>query len=412
MNNQVTEFLNKHKISPESFTMEELCSHILDEMQNALDGKKSSMPMINSYCTPTDNVPSDEPVIVIDAGGTNFRTCLIHFDKDKKPIFEDFRVCAMPGSQGEVSAKEFFSIIADEIERLVDKSDRIGFCFSYAAQILPDHDGYPLFFSKEIKAPQVINKHLGKELLKELKRRGHNVDNKKVIIMNDTVTTLLAGLSELEKNNCGSCVGFILGTGTNAACTINGTIINEESGNLTFSLGDIDERFLNGTNNPEHYHFEKMISGAYLGPLAFEIIKQACEEGLFSEGFVKQFSTLDTLQTKHLSDFLRDQESPLDQCINTNEDTTILKDIILAFLERVAKLTAANLAASVIASDKVDNKPVLINADGTTFYKTEHLKEFTEKHLKSYLKEKGLSVVFTQIESSPAVGAAIGALSI
>lgn len=412
MKKQVSEFLMNHKISPKTVDMKDLVDHFLSEMQNALDGKESSLPMIDSYCKPVAKVASDEKVIVIDAGGTNFRTCLIHFDKDKKPVTEDFRKCPMPGSDKEVSAKEFFAKMADETERLIDKSDRIGFCFSYAVKILPDHDGYPLFFSKEIKAPQVINKNLGRELLKELKRRGHNIENKKIIIMNDTVTTLLAGMPEVEKKGCKSCVGFILGTGTNAACVINGTVINEESGNLKFSLGDIDEAFLKGTDKPDHYHFEKMISGAYLGPLAFAIIKQAVAEGIFSEGFAKQFGLLNGITTKEIGSFILDEVCVLDQCIATEEDTDNLKDILLAFLERAGKLTAANLAASVIASDGSKKGPVLINADGTTFYKTPHLKEFTEKYLNKYLKEVGRSAVFTQIESSPAVGAAIGALSI
>ena len=107
-------------------------------------------------------------MIVIDAGGTNFRTCLVTFDHNLNPVISDFRKSRMPGIEREVSAKEFFSIIADETERLIDKSDRIGFCFSYAATILPDHDGIPECFSKEIKASEVLGKHLGKEILKDI----------------------------------------------------------------------------------------------------------------------------------------------------------------------------------------------------------------------------------------------------
>ena len=53
----------------------------------------------------------------------------------------DFQKVGMPGAKKEVSKKEFFSILADNIQRFMGKSKKIGFCFSYAAEITPDHDG-------------------------------------------------------------------------------------------------------------------------------------------------------------------------------------------------------------------------------------------------------------------------------
>ena len=65
---------------------------------------------------------------------------MVTFDENLSPVISDFHKSRMPGIEREVSASEFFSVIADETERLIDLSDRIGFCFSYAAEILPDHD--------------------------------------------------------------------------------------------------------------------------------------------------------------------------------------------------------------------------------------------------------------------------------
>ena len=61
---------------------------------------------------------------------------------------------------------------------------------------------------------------------------------------------------------------------------------------------------------------------------------------------------------------------------------------------------------------KDKNHPVLINADGTTFYKTPYLKDSTVEYLKDYLEKKGRYVEFTQIEDSPIIGSAIGALAL
>lgn len=394
---KVEEFLSNHKLSPESFNIEDLCKYEMSEMEKGLKGESSSLAMIDSFCSPNVEIRPNEPIAVIDAGGTNFRTCLITFDDNQVPTISGFKKRTMPGSTSEVSAKEFFSIIADETQRLMDRANRIGFCFSYAAKILPDHDGIPLMFSKEIKAPEVIGKHLGKELFAEFERRGIDTSNKKIVILNDTVSTLLAGLSETKKQNCEGCVGFILGTGTNTALIHNNTIINTESGCLTVSGGDIDQEFLNSTKEPNKYHFEKMISGAYLGPTALIVLKHAKEEHVFSETFVVP----ESLETYQLSSIKADDS-------NDNENLQI---IIENFVKRAAKLTASNLAASILFTNYGIQKPVLINADGTTFYKLKGLKENTEKYLEEYLTTKGRKAVFTHIEDSPAIGSAIGALA-
>ena len=430
MKRQVEEFLNRHNLNADEISMDELCDLFLKEMKAGLAGKPSSLAMIPSFCSP-DAIPKEgEQVIVIDAGGTNFRTCLVTFDHDLNPIISEFKKSRMPGIDREVSAREFFSIIADETERLIDKSDRIGFCFSYAATILPDHDGIPECFSKEIKASEVLGKHLGKELLKELASRGHDVSKKKVLILNDTVATLLAAQAKNTKGSYDGCIGFILGTGTNTAYIekmenitkldpsiprVGSQIINVESGCLQLCLGDIDRRFLNTTKDPDLYGFEKMISGVYLGPLAYLVISQAVEEGLFSDSFREGFSHLKGLTTIEMNAFFHEEEGNVLASVATDEtDEDTLFEILGTFISRAAKLTAANLASAVLITDygKDEDHPVLINADGSTFHLTALLKSYTTEYLDAFLAEKGRRAVITQIENSPTVGSAIGALTL
>lgn len=394
MKQNVKDFLIRHGLNVSCFDIETLTNNIISEMEKGLSSK-SSLAMIDSYCKEAFSLTPNTNVLVIDAGGTNFRTCLVHFTDNLEPVIEDFRKSKMPGTNGEVSAKEFFSTIADETERLITKADRIGFCFSYEAKILPDHDGVPVLMSKEVKAPEIIGKHLGKELLKEFENRGYDVSKKKVIILNDTVTTLLAGLCKTEKLGCEGCVGFILGTGTNTAYPEKGTIINVESGGYNYVPGDIDKSFFDTTELPEYHKFEKVISGAYLGPLALEILKTAKKEKVID------FQIPDSFSTKDLGDGLDAKSFPSD-----------VQDILESFVERTALFTAANLCAAVIKSGYGKKKPMLINADGTTFYKTWKLDKLTVKFTEDYLKSKSLNVVFTLIDNSPVIGSAIGALSL
>lgn len=478
MRSQVEDFLNKHNLNPQGISMDGLCQYFIREMEKGLVGHKSSLPMIPSFCSPNAKPSSKEKVIVIDAGGTNLRTCIVEFDSALQPVIRDFKSTRMPGYKREVSAQEFFDVFANEVERLIDESNRIAFCFSYAATILPNHDGIPIKFSKEIKAPQVIGMPLGENLLSNLKSRGHDISRKKIIVLNDTVATLLAALSYDTSSKYDGCIGFILGTGTNTAYieqnsrihklpeghSMKGSqIINVESGCLNICLGDIDKEFLNSTVNPLTYNFEKMISGAYLGHLGWYIISTAVKENLFSSSFASRFNELapspNCIETMEISSFLSikdyssyDENSSsgfnpisnenvglLAKCVGLNghnlyghneessdekrdenaietcaSDAEILRDILTAFISRAAKLTAVNLAASVLMTSfgKNPNRPVLINADGTTFYKTTYLKQFTQEYLEEYLSQKKRSAVMVKIDNSPIIGCAIGGLTL
>lgn len=439
MQAKVVEFLNKHNLNPENISMDELCEYFMKEMKAGLAGKASSLPMIPSYCSPDGKPKAGQKVVVIDAGGTNLRTCIVEFSQDLKPEIKDFKKTHMPGSVGEVSAKEFFSLFADELTRIVDQCDRIGFCFSYAAQILPNHDGIPMLLSKEIKAPEIVGKKLGEGLLSELASRGHDVSDKKIIILNDTVATLLATQSQNMDNKYDGCIGFILGTGTNTAYIEKSSritklskeievsenqIVNVESGSLRLSLGDIDKAFLASTKDPDKYNFEKMISGAYLGPLGWFIIRTAIDEGLLSAKFIKQFDsfapTSSSITALDLSAFLELSESNevftnyIKGEESSRQDVYVSEYILRAHIARAAKLTAVNLASAVLITDfgKDKDHPVLINADGTTFYKTPALRELTIAYTTKYLASKGRYVEFTQIEDSPIIGSAIGALAL
>ena len=446
MQEKVLEFLNKHNLNPEEVNMDKLCEYFMQEMNAGLKGEPSSLPMIPSYCSPDGKPKAGQKVLVIDAGGTNLRTCIVEFSQDLKPEIKEFKKTRMPGSEKEVTAKEFIAVFADEIKRLIDQCDKVGFCFSYAAQILPDHDGIPMGLSKEIKAPEIVGKKLGESLFKELASRGHDVSDKKILILNDTVATLLAAQSQNTTGKYDGCIGFILGTGTNTAYIEKSSkitklpegqdvsenqIINVESGSLAFSLGDIDKAFLASTLDASKYNFEKMISGAYLGKLAWYIIRAAIDDGVLSPSFAEIFNSYapssNAVSTLDLSTFLEysDSKEVLSSYIDnasssaafsddSNEDAYILEDILKAHILRAAKLTAVNLASAVLITDFGKDKahPVLINADGTTFYKTPYLREYTVKYLTEYLESKGRYVEFTQIEDSPIIGSAIGALSL
>lgn len=403
MHNKVTQFIQNNHLGNDSVDISVLTTSFVSKMNEAIRVKSKSM-MINSYICTDFEIKENERIIVIDAGGTNLRTCSVYFDSNLQPVIEDFSKSTMPGVEKEVSSEEFFSCIADNVERLIDKSDKIGWCFSYPATILENRDGVPILMSKEIKAPEIIGKQIGKELLNELESRGHNVSEKKVIVMNDTVTTLLAALASAKTMNCSSCIGFILGTGTNTALEKDGIVYNVESGQFDYICSDIERKMIEETKNPSIQHLEKQISGAYIGNMASRYAGLALQEGLISN-FPDNM-----LSTPEISFFLAKQPSVLDSL--SQEDRETLEIIFNAVIERSAKLAAANLAAAVIVSGKGKDHPVLINADGSTYYKTKGYGQEIERNLTEYLNTLGLSVRFIHIEDSPIIGSALGAMAV
>src|SRR5690606_27211586 len=138
-------------------------------------------------------------------------------------------------------------------------------------------DGKLIRFVKEIKAPQVQGQMIGENLKAAMKSAGISVE-KHVVILNDTVTTLLAGIESFPHRRFSSYIGFILGTGTNA-CYIESNknikktagldlagsmVINAESGGYAKApQGEFDKQLEASTKDPGVHSFEKKISGAY-----------------------------------------------------------------------------------------------------------------------------------------------------
>lgn len=174
-----------------------LVEDVLIEMERGLMGPGSSLPMIPAYISPVSKPAPFKTVIALDAGGTNLRAALVKFDENGKAVPADSRKIPMPGTNGPIGADAYFdeiaAVTAPLIEQAGDKVEGIGFCFSYPMEITKEADGILMAFSKEVEAPEVIGKSIGAGLREALKRRKVPVPER-IILLNDTVATLLCGL--------------------------------------------------------------------------------------------------------------------------------------------------------------------------------------------------------------------------
>jgi hexokinase len=421
----VIRFLGKYQMDHLDIDFDKNVNSFLGEMERGLAGKKNTLDMIPTYIEVGADVPANKPVIVADAGGTNFRVATVYFDDQKKPVIENLRLFKMPGSQNELSKDEFFKVMAGYFKDVNDAAKNIGFCFSYAVEILPNKDGRLIRFSKEVKARGVEGQLIGENLNLAMTTTGLAA-NKHIVLLNDTVATLLAGVGYKNKT-FGSYIGFILGTGTNT-CYIEknsnikktkglnlskSQIINTESGGLEkFHRGKIDIAYDKTTTNPGVHKFEKMISGAYLGPLCLSVIHTAAKEKLFSKKAGAALEKIEKLETKDMNEFML---NPLvNACKTSNDDVLTIYYIADRLTERAAKLTAINLSAMAIKSGQGTDpsRPICIVAEGTTFYQMKGLKPRTEFYLKQYLENKlGIYCEIVGVENATLIGAAIAGLT-
>ncbi|MBO7122072.1 MAG: hexokinase [Treponema sp.] len=429
MSREVSAFLGKHGFV-QNVDVDDVADAILYDMDQGLHGKKADQEMIRTWTLPPEKKPCNKSVIVIDAGGTNFRSCLVTFDAAGVPSISDLEKTRMPGVERELSKKEFFDQFAENLAHLKDKADCIGFCFSYPVEITPDGDGILIGFSKEVKAPEVVGCKIGQSLSDALVEHGWKKP-KSVMLLNDTVAALLAGAANPASGNVySSYVGFILGTGMNAAYIqpalkdVQGfekaDVINTEVGKFcSIPRSDFDRDFDATSAKPGTFYLEKSCSGAYLGPVSYYALKTAAKEGWLSDKFAAEFLKLPTLTLIELDGFLH-APYKTDNTIGgllakygSKDDYNFVFEVLDAVVNRSARYAAAILVASVLKTEQGHDKthPVCIVCNGTTFYKTYRTNGRIKACLEESLtKKRGLAWHAVQVENDITLGAAIGGL--
>jgi hexokinase len=429
---KVKHFLKDNEMYYEDIDMDRCCDIFIQEMQAGLKGSDSSLAMIPTYIEVGRDIPTGKPVIVLDAGGTNFRIATVYFDDSGNPITENFIQNPMPGIDKEIGKDEFFETIVRYMTDVADLSSNIGFCFSYPTEILPNKDGRLIRFCKEVKAKQVEGELIGENLVAAIEAAGYR-GGKRVVILNDTVATLLAGMSAFPNRSFDSYIGFILGTGSNC-CYIESNqnitkkpnlkpdreqVINVESGSFGEApRGKIDMKLDESTLDPGRYTFEKMFSGGYLGALCLNTLREAAGHGLFSQKVAEELFAIKDLETKDVNSFMRlpQGDSPLAMICRkgSEEDCAAVWYVLDGLIERAAKFTAILLSSVVLKTDKGKNPciPVCITAEGTTFYELKSLKMKVEFYLKSFLEEKhNRFIEILHVENATLIGAAIAGLT-
>lgn len=417
-------------MSYEDIDFEKETNQFVSEMTKGLNGE-SSLKMIPAYIDPFSTFSYRERIIVLDAGGTNFRRAVVAIKEDEI-LVEDLEVYPMPGADKVISKDEFFKTVVEYILPIIDKSNKIGFCFSYPVQILSNTDGKVLSLTKELKITDIECTILGETLNHYIHQSGYN-GHKKVAILNDTTAVLLSGMGVSQSYKYDTFIGLILGTGTNT-CYMERkknvlkdellvkneghTLINIESGGYSpLFRGIIDDRLNQKSKDPGKQQFEKMISGAYQGPLVFETLISAAEDGLLTKNILEGVSSISSKDVSHflLNPFSNDNE--LGQVVNeygTDEDRIKIYFVIDGLIERGAMMLTMNIKGILEKTGRGKNpcEPVCLTIDGSTFYGSPVFQNKFDYYIKTYLEHKGFYIRRKKVENGTLIGAAMAALMV
>lgn len=409
-------FLKRHGMSPETIEPARDAGKMAAEMELGLAGKGGSLPMIPTYLSDGGEIPVGEPVAVIDAGGTNFRCGLVTFAEQGCRV-EELRKWKMPGIGAPATWEEFMDFAADAILPLMDRTDKIGFCFSYTADITPEMDGRVVRIDKEVVITGCEGQLVGASLMRALERRG--VTGKKIVILNDTVAVLLGGLAAMGAQT-GCMAGQVSGTGTNTCCSLperrigklgssgeRRMIVNLESGMYDgIPRGDFDLELDAESHNPGQKLFEKMTAGVYLGELCHRMLQAAAREGCLNPESAEKVSALGWIDSAVIDAWAMGER--LDEIAVGQEDAAFVQAICTAMFERSARCMCTNLAAILLLSGE---NCLRVCAEGSLVQKGRVYRPTLEALIQGEIREKlGFDVSYTIGNESTLSGSAAAAL--
>ena len=305
---------------------------------------------------------------------------------------------------------DLYNSEAETIRRLnIPANSSIGYCFSYPAKPLLNGDAELIVWTKGVNIPGMTGKPIGAPMVKYLNEKLNTGFNGKIAVVNDTITSLFAGLANPGFD---AYIGLIVGTGTNMATffpsdyfpKIAGmeawsgeTPVNLESGNHTPPhLTAFDAKVDEESENKGFQRFEKAIAGMYLGRIFRAVYAN------------------DRLDESH------DAASLSHMMNHPDEYKSEYVETAFQIYERSAKLVAASLAGLVLNLNCAypSVKTVQVLAEGSLFWskvKTNNTAyvDVVNETLKELLNEAGIKSIvrISRIENANLIGAAMSVLS-
>lgn len=389
--------------------MEVIIEKMTQEIENGLQDKESTLKMLATYA-PIPTGQETGTFMGIDVGGTNLRVLLL--DLPEPGVRGELKCieCVMPKTSNTIDT--FFGFIVSKIKDFVESNGltnttiKAGLTFSFAVEQIAINKGIQVAWSKGWNIEESVGKDIVAIFHDQMKKVG--IQNVEIVaFINDTVGTF-ANLA-YDDRSCG--MGLIFGTGTNG-CYIEKTenfapsklkseckeefmVVNTEWGALDFpelKYNKFDQMIDEVSVNKGEHHFEKMISGIYMGWLArlamVELIEKKiiferhADNAMFSKtpddadsdtDFYKKFTSRNTVIAMDTTEELL----KVDECLksfgindSTLEERKIVKEICMLVTKRAGYLSAAVTVACYRKMVPYMKERTTVGVDGSVFEKS------------------------------------------
>ncbi len=387
----------------------EIANDLKSKIETGLQEDGTEIKCLPTYIHPKKDGITGEAT-VFDLGGTNFRAAVVSVGEETKITGLAEKNITEMKTAG-FTETDLYNSEAEAIVQLkLPANSPIGYCFSYPAKPMLNGDAELIVWTKGVNIAGMAGKPIGAPMVEFLNETLNAGFNGKIAVVNDTITSLFAGLANPGYD---AYVGLIVGTGTNMATFFPSTYIpkiegmegwsgetpvNLESGNFNPpNLTKFDEEVDNYSDNKGNQRFEKAISGMYLGRIFRAVYPHdGLDVNLDAAGLSKMMNNPDQYKLEYV-------------------------ETAFQIYQRSAKLVAASIAGLVLNLNSAypSVKKIQVLAEGSLFWskvKAHDAKyvDMVNASLKELLAESGLTdtvVDISRIENANLIGAAMSVLS-
>ncbi|KAG7152505.1 Glucokinase like protein [Verticillium longisporum] len=358
--------------------------HFVKQLGEGLLQDGTTLLQVPSYVTKLPNGSEKGVCLAIDLGGTNLRVCSVELHGDSTHTLTQSKTAIPAALMTSKTYKSLFDFIARHTEAFMQK--HMSKQLDSWRQIIMDGRAFS------------IEDAVGRDPCAMLQESLDNLHLplKVAALVNDTVGTL-AARAYASPGHSETLLGAIFGTGTNGAYVERIQNIKKLHAQPEFSDTDsaefmalntkwggfdnelsvlpitiYDEALDGASVNPDDQHFEKRISGLYLGELLRRVILIEMQSAtpVFNMT-VPLTSTLHSpysIDSSFLSALVRDQSPGLESAQKeiveildasqvSAKDAAALQIIAASIGRRAARLSAMAIAGIVVQSGRLDGRP-------------------------------------------------------
>lgn len=411
-------------LHPDCLDLEVEVPAFVEALRTGLRVQDQGLEMLPCFLRPVlDPERSQELFLVMDAGGTHLRSALVSVGPQGERVLEVHKQ-PLPGTQEPIQAETFFDALAQTLLPWLDRSRKLGLCFSFAVEILPDREGVVAHLSKELRVSGLVGQKLGENLRAALRRLGDSGDLE-VVVLNDTLAALLSVLPEVQAQGLEAPICMIQGTGFNLCYAeprswragVAPQLINTESGMHQTQVQGLADRLLDEqSQQPGAMRYEKMVSGAYLGKLGDLALRGAAGleaeihvEPLLSAALAGRLLERPCLTNQEISLFLADPSvGSLAELVETEEDRETMVELFQCLYARTAKALVLQIEGLLTHTDWGRERPAPLVVEGTTFYRSTGLRTCFEEQCRALALRTGRKVQLVPVrEHSNLFGSAL-----